>query len=774
MLNLTKYINCDHHADIESQGLWDVVHSLDNIHCLCSIVEDPDTQEDVVLLFHDRPEFDNAKVWDDIDKKEYTIPPRAGSLMDGFRTWYRVGQSEKGKFYIHNCFGYDKPIIEKVLPKCKIPFEKWVDTLVQSKLQWFDRPAVKGAKGVHGLDPYGVRFGVKKPPVTDWTTFTPYICHRVIEDCHIQKKTSIYLEKEHELLKNMGVDLTKAFDMEYKYVATCQEQEVVGAAVDIEHMNRCIETWDKRCEELERTIEPKLPPTVKVSGVKVGRKAIAEMFGMNTKGIVDQTQQVKRNGETITDIVKPYYKPTMNFHITKKVNQYSGFNISYGESPTYIKKADLTKWIKENHPSTKPKDWDISKEIIETKLLNKNTCDYFDVRPEDVDLIVGPHTKVKFVESKLTQHEVVKGFLIKSGIKKVQEWNLKKDDNGIVKAEFDMTVHYPPKASYENQLHLDIKKGEAIVTSPKIGEKDYDQLEDETGKQVGEYNTTMHRRRFISNPKDPENKGILASVRPDGRIPCGVNNSSTSSLRSSHRIWVNAAGAGSLYGEDIRKIIVAPEGRVLVSADQNSAQLSLAAYYANNYDYFKAVAEGNEFKVDDKGNEILHPDTGEPWFIGESGHCVNARAFTLISDDEWQRAVKTQDQDLIHDLGLRRKKSKGGSFSTIFGASGKKVAQTLDIPEELGTEKRNAFLSNIGLDKVISICERMVEKYKRGRGGYIELPFGYYAYCSQNHKLFNYLDQGSEAACEKWAELYFDREVKRLGLDAKRIMSYHK
>ena len=773
---LKVYANEDNYSDIETQGLWDSVHGLENVHCLCSIVVDPDTKEDVVLLFHDKPDFDNQKVWDDVDKKEYTLPVRSGTLIEGFRYWYTVGQSQKGKFFIHNCHGYDKPIVEKVLPKCEIPFEKWNDTFIQSKLQWFDRPAVKGAQGVHGLSPYGVRFGVKKPPITDWKEMTPYILHRIVEDCRIQKLTTEYLEKENDKLKELGVDLTEAMKMESRYVETCHEQEIFGAKVDIDHMNKCIDTWDKRCDILEKIIEPKLPPTVKVTGGKLGKKELATLLGYPEKSvnkIVEETQVVKRNGETIVDIVKPYYKPSVNFHITKKVNQYSGFNISGGFSPKFIKKTELNNWIKNNHPDTKPKEWDIEKEVIETKLLNKNTCEYFSVQPEDMDIIAGPHTKVKFVTSTLTQHDVVKAMLIKSGIKSVQEWNLKKDENGIVKATENITVHYPPKASYENQLHLDIKKGEALVTSPKIGEKDYKQLTDETGKMVGEYNTTMHRRRFISNPKNPENKGILSSVREDGRIPCGVNPSSTTTLRSSHRNWVNAAGGGSLYGEEIRKIIIAPEGRVLVSADQNSAQLSLAAYYANNYDYFKAVAEGNEFKVDEDGNEIMHPDTGKPWYIGESGHCVNARAFTLISEDEWKHAIKTQDQELIHDLGLRRKKSKGGSFSTIFGASGKKVAQTLDIPEELGTQKRNSFLSNIGLDRVMDICETMVDKYKRGRGGYIELPFGYYAYTSQKHKFFNVLDQGSEAACEKWAELYFDRESKRLGLDCARIMSIH-
>lgn len=662
---LNKYINLDHHADIETQGLWEQVHGIDNVHCLCSVIEDPETGEDVVLLFHDRPEFDNEKVWDKHDQKEYTIPERSGSLIDGFRFWYKIGQSDKGQFFIHNCRGYDKPIIEKVLPQCKIPFEKWNDTFIQSKLQWFDRPAVKGSSGIHGLDPFGIRFGIKKPPIKDWSAFTHYICHRVIEDCHIQKMTTKYLQKESEKLSEVGVDLTDAMQMESAYVETCQEQEVVGAAVDVDHMNRCLTTWDARTTELESIIEPKLPPTVKAGGTKIGRKEMASLLGYPdhvVQKIVDPTHMVKRNGEVIKDIIKPYYKPTTTWTVNKKTNSYSGFNISYGESPSYIKKKELTDWIKANHPDTKPKDWNIEKSLVENKILNHHTCKYFEVEPEDVNLIGGAFTKVRFEKTTLTQHEQVKGYLIKSGIKHVAEWNLKKDDNGIVKAEVETTISYPPKASPEHQMHITIPKGQPLVTSPKIGEKDYGQLKDETGKMVGEYNTTVHRRRFISNPDDPENKGILASLREDGRIPCGVNASSTGTLRSSHRNWVNPAGAGALYGKEIRKIIVAPKGRKLVSHDMNSAQLSIAAYYANNYDYFKAVCFGQETKLDDKGNDIIHPDTGKPWYIGESGHCTNMQAFGLVSPSEVQRAIETQDQGLISNIGLRRKKSKGATF----------------------------------------------------------------------------------------------------------------
>lgn len=773
---LEKYINCDHHADIETQGLWDVVHSVENVHCLCSVVTDKDTKEDVVLLFHDRPEFDNQKVWDEEDEKYYTIPERSGSLLDGFRFWYRIGQSKHGKFFVHNSHGYDRPIIEKVLPKCKIPFEKWHDTFIQSKMQWFDRPAVKGSSGIHGLEPYGVRFGIKKPPVTNWTEFTPYICHRVIEDCHIQKKTSLYLKKENEKLLELGIDLSEATKMESRYVESCQKQEVRGAKVDIDHINKCIATFDQICTNLEEEIEPKLPPTLKPVGVRVGKKEIATLLGYKASvvnKIKEQYHVVKRNGEKITDIVKPYYKPVTNWTVKKKTNKYSGFNISHGASPPFLKKKELTDWIKKNFPDTPPKEWDIEKEIVVTELLNHHTCKFFDLEPEDVHLIGGAFTKIKFEKTTLSQHEQVKGFLIKSGIKHVEEWNLKKDDGQIVRAEEETTISYPPKASYENQIHITIPKGQPLVTSPKIGEKDYKQLKEETGKKVGEYNTTIHRRRFLSNPKDPENKGILSGVRADGRIPCGVNAFNTASSRSSHRLWVNPPSDGAMYGKEIRESIIAPARRKLVSHDMNSAQLSIAAYYANNYEYFKAVCFGQETKIDEHGNDILHPDTGKKWYIGESGHCTNMQAFGLVQPSEVQEAIRTQCEKLIHDIGLRRKKSKGATFGVIFGCSGKKLAQMLGIDEADGNARKNAFLQKIGLDRPIEILDMMCEKYRRGRGGYIELPFGYYIFCSSPHARFNYLDQGTEAACQKWAELYFDREAKRLGLDAFRILSYH-
>ncbi len=775
---LSKYHNLPNYSDIEAVGFWDDVHSLEDIHTICSVVEDPETKEEVVLVFHDRPDLCGSEVFDPYDKKTYTIPSRAGTLLEGFRYWYQVGQSKEGFLSVHNCYGYDRPITEKVLPKCVIPKDKWEDTFIQSKIQYFDRPIPKGAKSPHGLQAYALRMGIHKPEITDFTEMDAFMLHRVIEDCRTQKYTSDYLKTEREGLKDrIGIDFTEAYKMEADYAITCQKQEVYGALIDKPHVERCVDTWDVRLNSLEASIEPMLPPTVKPQGQKVTRKELAIALGYAdniVRQIEEPTELVNRSGEQIEVKIKPYYKPSTNYHTTKKTNQYSGFHIAYGFSPVYVKKNDLTKWIKENHLDTKPKDWDISKEVAETKLLNANTCSYFDLEPEDTNVIAGAFTRVKFNPSKLTQHEIVKGELIKAGVKVAEEWNLSRDlDGQINKADFDTVVSYPKKAAPENQMHLRIKRGEALVTSPKFSERDLEQVEGELGHEIKEYNTTMHRRRFFSNPKDPENKGLLAAVRADGRIPCGVNNSSTGTLRSSHRVWVNAPSESALYGKEVRQSIICPEGKILVSHDQNSAQLSIAAYYANNYDYFKAVCFGQETKLDDKGDDILHPDTGKPWYIGESGHCTNMQAFGLVAPSEVEKAIITQDPTLIKSIGLRRKKSKSATFGVIFGCSGKKLATMLGISEKEGNASKSKFLEEIGLDRPIAILDRMCDKNSRGRGGYIELPFGYHAYCSSPHARFNYLDQGTESACQKWAELYFDRESQRLGLDANRILSMH-
>lgn len=743
-----KYNNRLLASDIEAVGFYDQVNSVEDIHCLCSI--DVDTNE--VILFHDHPEFDNVLVNDPYDNKQYQIPVRSGTLQQGIDFWIKATQAGS-KLIIHNSQTYDRPVVDKIWPDNGISFEAYHDTYIQSKLQWYERPCPKGAKSAHGLKAWGIKCGVNKPEVTDWTTMDAFKLHRVIEDCKIQAKTYLMLEKERKyLLDTYGIDFTPALKIEALYAAECFKQEQRGLKIDVEHARKCIIDLDIKCEVLRQEIEPQLPPTIKGKGTKVSRSEMATLFGFDGSKVKDNYVQRKQNGEVVTVVEKPYFKPSMNFTNKEKTTCYYGFNISYGATPVFGKKKELTDWIKTNFPETKPKEWDIEKKEEVREILNKHTCDYFGVEPTDTDLICGAYTKVEITPSTMNQSDVVKGFLIRLGWSDAEDWNLKTDFNDdYIKVEKDTEVRWPEKAAPEHQMVKVVKKGEYMVSSPKLSDEDYEQLPEGLGKKVAEYNTYQHRRRFLENKDDPENKGLLSYVRPDGRIPAGVNNFATRSGRGAQRVWVNAPSDGALYGKEIRQCAIAEEGNVLIGVDMKSAQLSIAAYYANNWDYYNSVASGKEFEEDGT-------------YVGQTAHCVNARMFGMVTEEQYQKALETQDKELIHYITLQRKGSKGGSFAVIFGASGKKVAKTIKIPEKEGNKRKDQFLNQMGLDTTIKSLGNFEKSYPYKSGFMLPLAFGYWLWNNSSHKSVNTIVQGFEALAQKLARVRFSKECERLGL----------
>jgi hypothetical protein len=745
---MLEYRNLKLASDIEAKGFYESVNSKEDIHCLCSV----DIDNGNVILFHNNPEFDGVTVVDPYDSKEYTIPVRSGTLDEGIAFW-KSAANNGSLLIIHNAHTYDRPVIDKIWPDNGIPFESYHDTFIQSKLQWFERPCPKGAKSPHGLKAWGIKCGINKPEITDWVTMDAFKLHRVIEDCKIQAQTYLMLEKERNFLKDTyNIDFTYALKVEALYAHECFLQENNGVLVDVNHIKKCLDDLDIKIELLRAEIEPQLPPSIKGATTKVSRKEMAELFGFDSSKIVEAKSNRKKDGEVVEVIDKPYYKPTINYTSKEKVTQYYGFNLSYGATPVFNKKKDLTDWIKVNFPDTKTKDWDIEKKEVVTEVLNAYTCQWFGLEPTDTDIISGAFTRITVEPSTMTQSEIVKAFLITLGWKDAEDWNLKEDAYGEwIKVDTDTEVRWPSKAAPENQLVRLVKKGEYLVSSPKLTDDDYDQLPEGLGKKIAEYNTYQHRRRFLENPKDPENKGLLSYVREDGRIPAGVNNFATRSGRGAQRIWVNAPSDSALYGKEIRQSVIAGEGKVLVGIDMKSAQLSIAAYYANNYEYYNNVASGREYSEDGK-------------YLGQTAHCVNARMFGMVSEADWLYAVESQDKDLIHKITLKRKGSKGGSFAVIFGASGKKVAKTIGIPEKEGNKRKEQFLNQMGLDNTIKALSVYESKYKYRNGFYLPLAFGYWLWNNSSHKSVNTIVQGFEALAQKMAVVRLGKELDKLGL----------
>lgn len=126
----------------------------------------------------------------------------AVTKMDGVVTTYTP--NDVGKFIstlanlsddtiicAHNCIEHDLPLMEKLY---EYKHEgKVLDTLVMSRLLQPER------LGRHGLAAWGERFGRPKPPIEDWSTYTPEMLHRCAEDVEINSLTYRHLMKEAEM-----------------------------------------------------------------------------------------------------------------------------------------------------------------------------------------------------------------------------------------------------------------------------------------------------------------------------------------------------------------------------------------------------------------------------------------------------------------------------------------------------------------------------------------------------------------------------------------------
>jgi len=155
----------------------------------------------------------------------------------------------------HNAIRYDLPVFNKLLG-IKLEYPKFIDTLALSWYLNFERSA-------HGLEGYGVDYGVPKPKVTDWSnlTYEDY-AHRCVEDVKINWK--LWKELEGKLIKLYG-SLDEAMDL-IQYLSfkmdCAREAEEVGVRLDVERAQRNYDELEqKQAEKFQELVlaMPKQP-----------------------------------------------------------------------------------------------------------------------------------------------------------------------------------------------------------------------------------------------------------------------------------------------------------------------------------------------------------------------------------------------------------------------------------------------------------------------------------------------------------------------------------
>lgn len=632
-----------------------------------------------MLAIHDQ-QTGGKEFYTDFSSTKYKA---AGTLREGVKKLISYD-----KIIAHNIFGYDYHVLEMFFPSLwnrkTVPFKKCWDTYVQSKCQMFDRPRLKGVKGNHGLAYYGELFKYPKPPIEDWSYFDDDKINRCLVDIEINTRTYHYLNKE---AVKIGVDFNTQIRRSQASAYWHTKQGITGITANTEDMKKSVAELDKILLDLETEIEPLLPKQVKVKSVKCTWEDIRDKWS----NFFRRVPSVKYDADG--KVIKDTYMPT-------------------------------------------------TKVFLKDGTYDKHTAKWFGIEPDSSfgeRMIGGVYTKIYFEESRMSQHAVVKDYLLSIGWRPTQ-FNYQKDKEGKFVRD---------------------DKGKMIPKSPKLTEDSFDSIKGELGRKIANFNTYTHRRRTFLNEKS-DDKGWLNQIRPDGRLSAGVNVFNTSTGRGVQFGLVNCPSSSALYGANMRRPWEAAKGKVLVSVDQDSAQLRLLANYMGDPVYTDAVLNGCEYDEEHK-------------YVGSDVHSRNGVAFGVLPEDLILEARETQKPELIKQCTDIRKYCKNTIYAFLFGAGDEKFAQTLKLKTaSQGKAIKEQFTAN--LPAIGELLERLKKQYmenKYGRGGFIEVAGGTWLYCTSEHKLLNYLLMGSEAVVQNQASCWVNNEMQKLKLHGNQVLAFH-
>ena len=257
---------------------------------------------------------------------------------------------------------------------------------------------------------------------------------------------------------------------------------------------------------------------------------------------------------------------------------------------------------------------------------------------------------------------------------------------------------------------------EWIRLSPKLSDDSLEAL-GEIGKDIGRYFTLRARHSILT--------GWLEHIH-DSRLYGDVFDFGAATGRQTHQIIANIPSPNAAYGSEIRKMFNVPQGKTLISADGASYQARVAAHFAKKYG--------------DNGEEFLQT------ILEGDIHQANA--------DAWQ---------------VSRNAAKPGMFALFFGCGAAKLARILEVPENTGKKRLEAFYSRW---PCLRSLQNQVKQVAQTRGWLKGLD-GRRIYTEEPFKAFNYLIQGTEALLMKRTICRINEAFEKEGIEAKQLLFYH-
>lgn len=745
-------------GDAETNGL---LEQFDKVHVLAFCDYKATEEEDRIWVFTDQP----------ILGHKYTKYQKGG-LREGVEFAMKSRQT-----CIHNMMQYDWYVMNYIAPdlwnmKTMPPWsDKLQDSLVQSRVQWYDRPCPRGYKGAHGLAAWGKRVGVAKPEIEEWGVWNGEILTRVVDDIRINAKTKVALDNEYVKLRQCGIDTMETYVRGKQTSFWMAQQSLNGWKADVALMQKYVKELDVEIDSLAQEIEPHLPATIKTKGslsfeeFKAEWEKWVENCGIGDVRTIRRVPATKYRDRLQDGIIKPspirpLSKCTVNIWNIEKVNCYTPKNTKTGEThgDGFVKMADARALCKELGA-----DWKPVKTVNEKKIYNVHVAKHYDFSTREYDgVVAAPFSPITFLPSRLTQSDVVKKYLYSVGWIP-DDWNFKKDsDNKPVKIckmkdtgnfirkgpRYDAMVdelglkYIEHDGDFYIEYQWSIKRHELgkfiepslLRTSPKLTESSYDTIEGELGKKIARYNTLQHRRRTLENTKDDE-KGWLNQIRYDGRLSAGATVHGTSTGRMTQWGIVNVPSGSAVFGPPMREVWTSEDGCNIVSVDMNSAQLVILCNYMGDDNFTHAVKNGKEtleFKRTEDGryyckhvDKYLDPKVEKylkyypeseiyEVYAGTDAHTLNSVYFALNVEEDIITCRGTQDEDLLHKITGGRKKAKNGIYALLFGAGDEKFAKTIKMRDkDEGAKTKQTYF--VRLPKIKMLLDRLEDEFKESK-----------------------------------------------------------
>ena len=634
------------------------------------------------------------KIWcavtEDLDTRDFKVFSDYSNNpdLDGGTKEFIEHLKECDQVIGHNWIGYDKEAINIITGYDYTG--DIIDTMLLSKLLHFTRYIPKGSgNGTrHSLATWGVRTGIAKPEQEQWEVWEESMLQRCKTDVKINIATYRRLEKE----MSDQPDTKQAVRIEHEVAHVSAQQVRNGWLVDKNKLHENIKYLDKEIERLRMLLEPQIPNVV----------APKDPACTWEEANIKMGTPFKKVPATRFDHLQRPVKPTRIPHIPK---------------------------------------------ILKNGYYDRYTALWLGI-PQEAALgermVAGPFTRIEFKEVKLSQHKLVKDYLLTLGWKPTQ-WTYKRD-------------------RLKKILRDD--RNQPIKNSPKITEDSYDTIPGEFGENFGRWATLIHRRNTLENPKDNK-KGWLNIMDSRGRISCDPDTLGAATGRMTHRGLVNVPGIRSIFGKEMRQCFIAPEGRTLIGADAAGAQLRLLAGAMGDNNYLETIISGVE--EDEQGN-----------FVGSDVHTQNGITAGLISKEDviWLRDNKNNHPDYssIHDRFVGdRGRSKNFIYGLLFGAGDAKMGILVGGGAKEGRRLKEQFLA--GFPKLRELLNRLDREFEENKKlykeGFIRGLDGRRVYVDSKHKLLNYLLQGAEAVYMKYVMVFADKLLRKNQVDAKLLVFMH-